>query len=87
VESKNHVIASFKPVLVPTAPSFINFITNDCCDRIYALLLMSSTTLAVKNAAAALKKAADPWNKEGRETADRIVSAAISLVIIWSAIL
>jgi hypothetical protein len=43
---------------------------------------MSSSTQAVRNAAAALKKAADPWSKEGRETADRIVSAAISLVII-----
>jgi hypothetical protein len=41
---------------------------------------MSGTTQAVKNAAAALKKAADPWNKEDRETAERIVSAAISLV-------
>ncbi|KAI0290508.1 hypothetical protein BC826DRAFT_1187324 [Russula brevipes] len=40
---------------------------------------MSGTTQAVKNAAAALKKAADPWNKEDRETAERIVSAAISL--------
>ena len=43
---------------------------------------MSSTAHAVKNAAAALKKAADPWNKEDRDTADRIVSAAISMVII-----
>jgi hypothetical protein len=43
---------------------------------------MSSTVQAVKNAAIALKKAADPWNKEGRETAERIVSAAISVVII-----
>ncbi len=43
---------------------------------------MSSTMQAVKNAATALKKAADPWNKEGRETAERIVSAAISVVII-----
>ncbi|KAI0003336.1 hypothetical protein BJV74DRAFT_525328 [Russula compacta] len=40
---------------------------------------MSSTIHAVRNAAAALKKAADPWNKEDRETADRIVSAAISV--------
>ncbi|KAF8497154.1 hypothetical protein F5888DRAFT_330182 [Russula emetica] len=40
---------------------------------------MSSTVQAVKNAATALKKAADPWNKEGRETAERIVSAAISV--------
>jgi hypothetical protein len=43
---------------------------------------MSSTANSVRNAAAALKKAADPWNKEGRETADRIVSAAIAVVII-----
>ncbi|KAI0253876.1 hypothetical protein BJV78DRAFT_1359903 [Lactifluus subvellereus] len=40
---------------------------------------MSTTTHAVKNSAAALKKAADPWNKEDRETADRIASAAISV--------
>jgi len=46
--------------------------------RIYALELMSRTAQAVKNAAAALKKAC---NKEGRETADRIISAAITLVI------
>lgn len=43
---------------------------------------MSSTAQAVKNAATALKKATDPWNKEGRETAERIVTAAISVVII-----
>jgi len=43
---------------------------------------MSSIKQAVRNAAAALKKAADPWNKEGRVTADRIASAAISVVII-----
>jgi hypothetical protein len=45
-----------------------------------------STKQAVTNAAAALKKAADPWSKEGRVTADRIASAAISVVIIdqWS---
>jgi hypothetical protein len=43
---------------------------------------MSAATHAVKNAAAALKKAAHPWNKEGRETADRIASAAISVVIV-----
>jgi hypothetical protein len=55
------------------------FIANN---RIYAPKLMSSTAHAVKNAAAALKKAADPWNKEDRDTADRIVSAAISMVII-----
>jgi hypothetical protein len=51
-------------------------------NKIYAPQLMSSTAHAVKNAAAALKKATDPWNKEGRETAERIVSAAISVVII-----
>jgi len=50
--------------------------------RIYALELMSRTAQAVKNAAAALKKAADPWNKEDRETADRIISAANAVVII-----
>lgn len=55
------------------------FIIND---KIYAPNLMSSTVQAVKNAATALKKAADPWNKEGRETAERIVSAAISVVNI-----
>jgi hypothetical protein len=55
------------------------FIINN---KIYAPNLMSSTLQAVKNAATALKKAADPWNKEGRETAERIVSAAISVVII-----
>jgi hypothetical protein len=43
---------------------------------------MSTTTHAVKNAAGALKKAADPWNRESRETADRIASAAISVVIV-----
>lgn len=43
---------------------------------------MSTTAHAVKNSAAALKKAADPWNKEDRETADRIASAAISVVIV-----
>lgn len=43
---------------------------------------MSSTAQAVRNAAAALKKAADPWNKEDREIAERLVSAAISMVII-----
>jgi len=43
---------------------------------------MSRTAQAVKNAAAALKKAADPWNKEDRETADRIISAANAVVII-----
>jgi hypothetical protein len=48
---------------------------------------MSITTQAVRNAAAALKKAADPWNKEGRATADRIVSAAISVVIICPVVL
>ena len=49
---------------------------------IYAPKLMSSTAQAVRNAAAALKKAADPWNKEDREIAERLVSAAISMVII-----
>jgi len=48
---------------------------------------MSSTAHAVKNAATALKKAADPWNKKGRETAEHIVTAAISVVIICPAIL
>jgi hypothetical protein len=43
---------------------------------------MSITTHAVKNAATALKKAADPWNKERRETADHIASAAILVVIV-----
>lgn len=43
---------------------------------------MSSTVQAVKNAATALKKAAEPWNKEGRETTQRIVSAVNSVVII-----
>ncbi|KAH9977274.1 hypothetical protein BGW80DRAFT_843737 [Lactifluus volemus] len=45
---------------------------------------MSTTTHAVKNAATALKKAADPWNKERRETADRIASAAILVTDIPS---
>ncbi|KAI9510405.1 hypothetical protein F5148DRAFT_594968 [Russula earlei] len=35
---------------------------------------------SVRNAASALKKAADPWNKEDRETADRIISAAILVI-------
>lgn len=43
---------------------------------------MSNTKQAVRNAAAALKKAADPWSKDGRVTADRVASAAISVVII-----
>jgi hypothetical protein len=43
---------------------------------------MSRTTQTVRNAAAALKKATDPWNKEGREAADRIASAAIAVVIL-----
>ena len=47
---------------------------------------MSSTAQAVRNAAAALKKAADPWNKEDREIAERLVSAAISMVIILFAV-
>ncbi|KAH9001638.1 hypothetical protein EDB92DRAFT_85898 [Lactarius akahatsu] len=41
---------------------------------------MSSTKQAVRNAATALKKAADPWSKEGRVTADRVASAAISVI-------
>jgi hypothetical protein len=47
---------------------------------------MSSTKQVVRNAAAALKKATDPWSKEDRVTADRVASAAISVVIIdqWS---
>jgi hypothetical protein len=60
-------------------PFIATIVTNE---QLYAHKLMSATTHAVKNAAAALKKAADPWNKEGRETADRIASAAISMVIV-----
>ncbi|KAF8267847.1 hypothetical protein EI94DRAFT_1801158 [Lactarius quietus] len=41
---------------------------------------MSSTKQVVRNAAAALKKAADPWSKEGRVNADRVASAAISVI-------
>ena len=72
-----HVIASS----APTLRSCVVFVTSSPT-RVYAPKLMSNTAHAVRNAAAALKKAADPWNKEGRETADRIVSAAISVVII-----
>ena len=80
--SDGHVTSVHKTRDRVTRLTTSNHTLNHTNDWLYAHELMSSTKLVVRNAAAALKKATDPWSKEDRVTADRVASAAISVVIL-----